>query len=88
MHIENVFPADVVANLSYRLKERKTFNVPDCTTDLNNDYIKTVADGCNRSFDFICNVGDNLNRLPEVLSLTFLLYHVIVDFSGSEVVCM
>ena len=39
MNIKNIFSADIKSELSYRLKERKTFDVSDRSSDLDKNYI-------------------------------------------------
>ena len=82
-----VLTTHIVAKLTNCLQKGQAFDVTDSATDLDNDHIDVVfcqaLDGC---FDFIGDMRDDLNCLPQVVSTTFSFDHRLVDEAGRGVI--
>ena len=75
MDIEDVVTAHFFFNLTDGFEERQTFNITNGTADFRNDYVRVViiADAIDAVLYFICNVGNDLNRMTEIITATFFL---------------
>ena len=63
MNEKTVFTADFKRDLANGLKERLRLDIADCSADFG-DYnvgVGLFGNGVNESFDFVCNVGNDLN---------------------------
>ncbi len=87
MNKQRVVFADFQGYLTDCLDKRLTFNITDGPADFCNDdiRIRLFSDGINKGFDFICNMGNDLNGLAQVFTPSFLGKDIPVHFAGGEV---
>ena len=72
-----IFVTDAKLKLTHRFDKGSRFNVPDGTSEFDNTHIRCLLRIVHRDlsdpFDMIlnriCNMRDNLNRLPQVITL-------------------
>ena len=86
MDIEDVFPAYIISELTYRFKERKTLDISDGAADLDDHYIIVIADRFYGPLDLVRNMRNDLYGLPKVVPASFLCDHIVVNLSGCKVV--
>ncbi len=84
--VEDVLPADVLAELPDRLEERQDLDVADRAADLG-DHDVDVLRGEREDpvLDLVGDVRDDLHRLAEVRAVPLLGEHRLVDRSGGRV---
>jgi len=88
MYMNYIVSAGFFAKLSDGFEERKTFNVPHCSSNFNNDNIKLFF-FCyffNSVFYFIGNMRNNLNCSTQKIASSFLLNNSPIDHTGSYVI--
>jgi hypothetical protein len=93
---EEIFGADPELKLPEGFQKDTRFDVPDGSTDLdqtNIGFFATVigwdlGGSLNPILDFVRNVGDNLDRLSEIISLSFFQNHMAIHLSSSNVVVL
>ena len=77
MDIKNVLAAFFIAYLTDRFKERGGLDIADCAAyfrDYNvNGISAAVRRAVNAVFDFVCDVGNNLNRTAEVIAASLFI---------------
>ena len=86
MHVEHVVAADVLAHLADGLEEGQRLDVADGAADLDHGDVgigRAPQDGL---LDLVGDMGDDLNRPPEVVYAAFLTDDALVDLTGSEIV--
>lgn len=92
--LHEVVSSGAHSELSHGLDEGHALNVSHSTTQLDDTHIRLFAsvvhrDLCN-SFnpvlDGVDNVGNDLDRVTEIVAFTLLLNNVCVDFSRRDVV--
>ena len=76
--------------LPYGLKEWLGLHVADGAADFSNDDVELagLAEKQHPSLDFISDVGNDLDRLAEICALALPGYDGMVNFSGSDIVCL
>ena len=84
--VERVLTADFLAELTDGFEEGLAFDVPDRSPDFNQQNVNILGCRPNAVLYFICNVRDDLNGAPEVVTASFLLNHREVDLSRCPVV--
>lgn len=80
--------------MSHRLNERRTLNVANCTTQLDNTNIRRLVcivnrdprDPLNPILNGVCEVRHNLHRFPKIVAATFTFDYVLVDLASCDVV--
>ena len=87
MDEQGVAPARLQAHLPGGLQERLALNVAGGAADLRDDHVSPglLPHGVDKVFDFIGDVGDHLDGLPQVLAPALLVEHVPVDLAGGQV---
>jgi len=81
-----VVAAELVAELADGFDKRKRFDVADGATDFDDDDIDAFGDFTGISFDFVGDVGDDLDGFAEVIAAAFAGDDALVDAAGGEVV--
>src|SRR6266851_2460610 len=84
MHKEHSLAPEFVAELADRLEERQAFDVADRATDFAKDEILVREIGLDELLDRVGNVGDNLDRRPEIFAAPFAADHCRVDPAGGD----
>ncbi len=82
-HIQGVFITEIEAQLTHSLKEGQAFDVANRASDLDYYYIFIFSQSCDPAFDFVCDVGDNLNGLALIYPLTLVGQHAFIDLTGT-----
>ena len=74
-------------DLAHRLQEGLGLDIADGAADFGDDHIRVglPADAVDELFDLIGHVGNDLNRGTQILAPAFLVQHVPVHLSGSQV---
>jgi len=94
MDLQEIILSRPPLQLSHSLDKRRTLDISDSTSQLNNAHIRGLIgivdwDTC-YALDPILNrvgqVGHNLNGLSEVVTATLTLNDVLVDLAGGDVV--
>ena len=84
--VEDVLPADVLAELPDGLQERKDLDVADRAADLGDDDVDVVVgQSLDAVFDLVGDVGDHLHGGPEVVAPPLLGEHRRIDRAGGGV---
>ena len=65
-------------HLPDRLKERKPFNISRRSTKFYDQNIFPLSGSDDPLFDLVDDMGDNLNRFPQILPFTFVLYNCFI----------
>ena len=79
-------PADVVAELADRLEEGKALDVSDGAPHFGDDHVDVVAtDFADPRLDLVGDVGDDLDRVAEIVAAPLLLDHRQIDRTGGHV---
>ena len=68
------------------LHKRRTLDVTNRTTDLSNHKIERISLSQHPPFDFICDMGNYLYRLAEIVTMTFPVDDGLVDASRGDAV--
>ena len=86
VHVEDVLPADLVAELPDRFEEREDLDVADGAADLGDHDVDVVGgERVDARLDLVGDVRDHLHGLAEVLAAPFLGEDGLVDRSGGRV---
>ena len=87
MDKEAVFSADFKRNLAYRFNKWLRFNISDCSADLGNNHIGIcfLTNTVNKFFNLIRDVRNDLHSRAKIFTTAFLIKHIPVDLTGSEV---
>ena len=86
VHVEDVLPADLVAELPDRFEEREDLDVADGAADLGDHHVDVVVgERVDARLDLVGDVRDDLHGLAEVLAPPFLGEHRLVDRTGRGV---
>ena len=84
--VGHVLPADVTPELTDGLEEGDDLDVPHRPADLDDDHVDVLgAQGADRLLDLIGHMGDDLDRLAQVVASPLLGDHRRVDPSGGGV---
>ena len=73
-------------HLSDCFNKRLAFNITYCSAYFYNCNISAFCTLFNPSFDFICNMRNNLNCPSEVIAPPFILYDFFVNLSSSKII--
>jgi len=91
-HVGKVYANSVFTQFPFELtdgfEEGLAFDVTYRTTDFSDDEVVLVllAQVEHVALDFVCNVGDNLNRLTQIVTTTFLIDDALIDTASRKVV--
>ena len=86
VHVEDVLPPDLVAELPDRFQERQDLDVADRAADLGDHDVDVVGgERVDARLDLVGDVRDDLHRLTQVLAAAFLRQHRLVDRSRGRV---
>ena len=86
MDVADVVPADVAAELPYRLQERHDLDVTDGPADLHDDDVDVFfGEPRHAFFDLVGDVRDHLHRLAEVVAPSLLGDDGRIDEAGRGV---
>ena len=88
MHIQGTLAANFRSQLTNGLNKGLRFNITHSTTDFHDSDIGTFGTIHNAAFDFIGNMGNNLNRSPQEISATFAFEDLFVHFTRGKVVAL
>ena len=84
--VEDVLPADVLAELPDGLEEREDLDVADRAADLGDDDVDVVGgEAADPLLDLVGDVGDHLHGRAEVVAPALLAQHRGVDRAGGGV---
>ena len=72
--------------LTNSFQERLGFDITNGTTDFNQCYVCIASTGNNAGFDFISNVGDNLNGSTQIITTALFAQHVFIHTARGEVI--
>ena len=86
VHVEDVLPPDLVAELPDRFQERQDLDVADRAADLGDHDVDVVGgERVDARLDLVGDVRDDLHRLTQVLAAAFLREHRLVDRTRGRV---
>src|SRR5690606_37285733 len=68
MDAENIFSTVFPAKLTNGLKIGLAFDIPNRPSDFNDRNISPLARLTDALFDFVRNMGNNLNRYPQIIT--------------------
>ena len=71
MNEERVFRAEFEAHLANGFQEGKRFDVADGAANFDNDDVHVIGDFPDGGFDFVGDVGDDLDGFAEVVAAAF-----------------
>ena len=82
--------AEFPPKLADRFEERKRLDVADDASDFRYDEVKVAgkSEMLDVAFDFVGDMGHDLDRLPEVVAAALLVDDVLVDAPGRYAVCL
>ncbi|OQB55004.1 MAG: hypothetical protein BWX99_01664 [Deltaproteobacteria bacterium ADurb.Bin151] len=80
-----LFP-DFIAELANGFKKRKAFNITHRAADFHDRYIEIGCRVPDVVFDFVGNVGDDLNRFAQVVSMSFFGNDGIINLPCGQIV--
>ena len=86
MDKQNVFAPDFKRELAQRLQERKPFDVAHSAAYFRDENVNVFACRIHSVFDFVRDVGDNLNGFAQIVAPAFLLQDVLVNLPRSQIV--
>ena len=81
-----VVAAEVLAHLADGFEEGEGFDVAYGAADFDDGYVAVGGDFAHGVFDFVGDVGDDLDGFAEVVAASFLGDDLFVDAPGGEVV--
>ena len=81
-----VVAAEVLAHLADGFEEGEGFDVAYCAADFDDGYVGVGCDFAHGVFDFVGDVGDDLDGFAEVVAATLFGDDLLVDAAGGEVV--
>src|ERR1700730_4248259 len=84
MDEENALAAELVAELADRLEERQALDVAARAADFTEDEILVGEIGLDELLDRVGDVGDDLDRRPEIFAAPFAANHCGVDPPGGD----
>jgi len=88
MDKENILASEFVSKLACRLNEREALDVADGTAEFGDDDVGCGIFGRlepHPSFDFVGDVRNDLNRIPEVLPTSIPLDHARVNLARGDI---
>ena len=88
MYIEAVFSPCFKSELPDCLKKRNPLDISYCPSNFNDNKIRIIVPFYNSdpSFDFISNVGNNLNSSAEIIPPSFFLDNLAVYLPGCDAI--
>ena len=91
VHKSRLMRAELETELTRSFKERQRFDVTHRATDFNDGHIDGIGrpfacTSANEFLNFSCDVGDDLNRLAQIVTAPLFLEHTFVNLTGGEVV--
>ena len=86
MNEDGIFFADLISHLTDPFKEGETFNISHRTSNFNNHNIQIIAQLLDGSLDFVCDVGNDLNSLSQIVTPSFFLNDGLINFSSGGIV--
>ena len=86
VHQDRLAARAFVNELTDRFKERQAFDIADRAADFAQHEINLIIADAQEVFDFIGDVGDNLNGLAQVIAAPFLFQHVGIDAARGNAV--
>ena len=88
MHVQNIFAAEVPAELAHRFEERQALDIADRPADFDDDQIRAFGRGEDAPLDLVGDMRNHLHRRAEVIAAPFLLDDGVVDLAGGAVVAL
>ena len=87
MNVHAVMGADVAFNLPDRFQKRQRFNIAYRSANFSNDDIgiRFPARFEYMFFNFVCHMGNDLNRAPVIFTATFFLQDDGINFSRRHI---
>mmetsp|Transcript_16238 Transcript_16238/g.44965 ORF Transcript_16238/g.44965 Transcript_16238/m.44965 type:complete len:240 (-) Transcript_16238:433-1152(-) len=93
---EEILCADSELKLSQGLQKHTRFDIPHCSANLDETNIRlfpaVISGNPSSSFypvlDLVCDVGDDLNRLPQIISFSLFQNNVTIHLSGGNVMVL
>ena len=73
-------------HLSYGFDKRLTFYVTDSSTDFHNCNISALSTQFNATLNFISYVWNNLNSASKIVSPSFILNDLFINFSSCKII--
>ena len=80
--------AEFPAELAHGFEEGERFDVADHAADFGDDEVEVagVAEGFDGAFDFVGDMGHDLDGFAEVVAAAFFVDYALVDAAGGDVV--
>ena len=84
---EGVF-AKFPLELAHSLKERRGFYIADGSSDFGDYEIEftRIAEAFDVSFDFVCDMRNDLHGLPKIITAAFFVDDRLIDSAGCNIV--
>src|SRR5258708_2290514 len=86
MHKKRVLGAKLQAQLADGFQERQRLDVADGAADFDDDNVNAFGNFLDGGFNFVSNVGDDLNGLAEVIAAALFGQNRFVDAAGGPVI--
>ena len=86
MHVDGVAASDLLPELADRFQERQRLDIAHRAADLHDDHVHAIADVADALLDLVCDVGDHLHGLAEIIAATLLFDDLQIDAAGGPVV--
>ena len=86
MNVNRVLTSHVDSHLPDGFQERQALDVPDRSADLHHHHVDLAPHPLDGGLDLVGDVGDDLDRLSQVLSLALLPDDGLVDLSRRGIV--
>ena len=86
MNEEGIFAPYFLTHLPDGLEKWERLNVTNCAADLHDRNIDLLRNTMDRGFDFIGNVGNDLDGLSQIIAAPFFVDDGFVNTAGREVV--
>src|SRR5580704_4630010 len=83
---QRVFGSEFEAHLANGFEERQGFDVADCASDFDDDNVDTFSDASEAAFDFVGDVGNDLDGFSEVIAAALLGENGFVDAAAGPVI--
>jgi len=86
VHEGGIAAPQVVAHFPDGFQKRLTLNIPDSSTNFNQGNIRvgSLANQRDAPFNFIGDVGNDLNRAAQIVTAPFPVQNFLIDLAGSD----